>query len=125
VFLAHAPNYEIGFDDFKKSVSQCTDIFKRISNNIIEIKAELDKDDATKEFGDLIGKVQGLEEKKLQTVVDVQLAKQQALDNPEDELCDKNAKLLQVALNKLCEDITDTLAEVRYKLADFDQPGQE
>ena len=119
-FLGHAPNYENGFDDFKKSVSNCTDIFKRISNEIIEIKADLDKDELGKDFGDLVGKIQELEQKKLQTVVDVQLARQQALDNPGDELCEKNARLIQVGLNKLGEDITEKLTDIRYKLAEQD-----
>ena len=117
-FLGHAPNYENGFDDFKKSVSNCTDIFKRISNEIIEIKADLDKDESGQDYGELVGKVQELEQKKLQTVVDVQLARQQALDNPGDELCEKNARLIQVGLNKLGEDITEKLTDIRYKLAD-------
>ena len=87
VFLCHAPEYETGFDDFKKGVSQVTDGFKKISEEIIEIKKTLINDHASTNLGALIGKVQDLEEKKLGTVVDVQLARQQALDNPGDDLC--------------------------------------
>ncbi len=36
-----------------------------------------------------------LEEKKLHRVVDHQLAAQQALDNPGDDLCEKNARLIK------------------------------
>ena len=57
----------------------------------------------------MIGKVQALEEKKLNTVVDLQLARQQALDNPGDELCEKNADLIRAGLVKLEEQTTETL----------------
>lgn len=57
----------------------------------------------------MIGKVQALEEKKLNAVVDLQLTRQQALDNPCDELCEKNADLIRVGLVKLEEQTTETL----------------
>jgi hypothetical protein len=41
------------------------------------------------------GALQELEERKLAMVVDLQLARQQALDNPGDELCEKNANLIK------------------------------
>ena len=71
----------------------------------------------------MIGKVQDLEEKKLNTVVDLQLAKQQALDNPGDELCEKNADLIRAGLVKLEEQITEVLTEIRYELVDIDPPA--
>ena len=66
---------------------------------------------------------QELEEKKLNTVVDLQLAKQQALDNPGDELCEKNADLIRAGLVKLEEHITETLTELRYELLEIDPPA--
>ena len=57
----------------------------------------------------MIGKVQALEEKKLNAVVDLQLARQQALDNPCDELCEKNVDLNRAGLVKLEEQTTETL----------------
>jgi len=123
IFLCHAPNYENGFDDFKKGVSQVTDQFQKVSKEIISIKASLAKEYPDLQVSALIGKIQELEEKKLNTVVDLQLAKQQALDNPEDELCEKNWNLIRAGLNKLCEEITDTLTEIRYEAADLDPPA--
>lgn len=123
IFLCHAPNYENGFDDFKKGVSQVTDQFQKVSKEIISIKASLDKEYPDLQVSALIGKIQELEEKKLNTVVDLQLAKQQALDNPEDELCEKNWNLIRAGLNKLCEEITETLTEIRYEAADLDPPA--
>ena len=66
---------------------------------------------------------QDLEEKKLSTVVDLQLASQQALDNPGDELCKKNADLIRKGLNTLSEDITETLTEIRYQVVKIDPPA--
>jgi len=123
IFLCHAPNYENGFDDFKKGVSQVTDQFQKVSKEIISIKASLAEEFPDLQVSALIGKIQELEEKKLNTVVDLQLAKQQALDNPEDELCEKNWNLIRAGLNKLCEEITETLTEIRYEAADLDPPA--
>ena len=67
--------------------------------------------------------VQDLEEKKLGTVVDLQLASQQALDNPGDELCQKNADLIRAGLNTLAEDITETLTDIRYEVVEIDPPA--
>ena len=66
---------------------------------------------------------QDLEEKKLGTVVDHQLASQQALDNLGDELCQKNADLIRSGLNKLTEDITETLTDIRYQVVEIDPPA--
>ena len=78
VFLGHAPNYEEGFDDYKKAVNRATEKFKDISK---QIKDKLNDDTATADLRKLVGKVHDLEETKLHTVVDLQLARQQAFDN--------------------------------------------
>ena len=75
VFLGHAPDYEEGFDDYKKAVNTCTDKFKEISKEIIAIKEKLTEDPNSNKLASLIGQVQGLEETKLHTVVDLQLAR--------------------------------------------------
>jgi len=124
IFLCHAPNYENGFDEFKKGVSGVTERFQKISLEIIEIKKSLEEQDPPQtQAASMIARVQELEEKKLSTVVDVQLAKQQALDNPGDELCEKNANLIRASLTKLCEDINEVLMELRYETLELDPPA--
>ena len=49
--------------------------------------------------------------------------RQQALDNPGDDLCEKNADLIKVGLVKLEQEITETLTEIRYELVDIDSPA--
>ena len=56
-------------------------------------------------------------------MVDLQLASQQALDNPGDELCKKNADLIRTGLNTLAEDITETLTEIRYEVVEVHPPA--
>ena len=75
VFLGHAPDYEEGFDDYKKAVNNCTEKFKDISKEIMKIKDSLQRDDNTNKLASLVGRVQELEETKLHTVVDLQLAR--------------------------------------------------
>ena len=75
VFLGHAPNYEQGFDDYKKAVNNCTEKFKDISKEIIKIKESLKTDQNTNKLASLVGRIQELEETKLHTVVDLQLAR--------------------------------------------------
>ena len=100
-----------------------TDEFQKISREIINIKETLSNNDSSTQLASLIGKVQELEEKKLNTVVDLQLARQQALDNPGDELCEKNADLIKAGLVKLEEQITETLTEIRYEVVEIDPPA--
>ena len=75
VFLGHAPQYEEGFDDYKKAVNNCTEKFKDISKEIIKIKESLQTDQNTNKLASLVGRIQELEETKLHTVVDLQLAR--------------------------------------------------
>jgi len=121
VFLSSAPHYEVAFDDFKKKVSQITDKFQAISKEIISLKKDLDENySSSNKLAELIARVQDLEEKKLHRVVDHQLAAQQALDNPGDDLCEKNARLIKQDVNNTCEDITELLTEIRYEIAEIE-----
>ena len=137
VFLGHAPDYEEGFDDYKKAVNNCTEKFKDISKEIMKIKDSLQRDDNTNKLASLVGRVQELEETKLHTVVDLQLARlenfflvkmqsnvyvllrQQAFDNLDDPLCQKNADLIKAKLIKLEEEINETLTDIRYEVVDI------
>ena len=75
VFLSTAPDYENGFDDYKKAVNECTERFKLISREIIKIRETLEQDTSLAKVASLIGKVQELEENKLKIVCDLQLAR--------------------------------------------------
>lgn len=75
VFLSTAPEYENGFDDYKKAVNESTERFKFISKEIIRIRETLEQDPTAAKIASLIGKVQELEENKLRIVCDLQLAR--------------------------------------------------
>merc|ERR1719270_3186464 len=106
-------------DDYKKAVNNCTEKFKDISKEIMKIKDSLQRDDNTNKLASLVGRVQELEETKLHTVVDLQLARQQAFDNLDDPLCQKNADLIKAKLIKLEEEINETLTDIRYEVVDI------
>ncbi len=52
-----------------------------------------------------MAKVQLLEEQKLRFTVDCQLALQQAQDDPDDELLERNAKALKKKVTEIAEEI--------------------
>ena len=60
---------------------------------------------SSKELSNFIAKIQLLEEQKLRLTVDHQLASQQALDDPDDELLDRNAKGIKKKLTELAQEI--------------------
>ena len=75
IFLSTAPDYENGFDNYKKAVNESTERFKLISKEIIRIKETLEQDSSAAQVAKLIGRVQELEENKLRIVCDLQLAR--------------------------------------------------
>ena len=75
IFLSCAPNYENGFDDYKKAVNESTERFKFISKEIIRIRETLEQDSSAAQIAKFIGRVQELEENKLRIVCDLQLAR--------------------------------------------------
>ena len=67
------------------------------------------------------------EEQKLRLTVDLQLAKQQAQEAPEDEeeLQEKNVKGISTRLNEVMGNITDIMEEIRYFIADVKSVDEE
>ena len=67
------------------------------------------------------------EEQKLRLTVDLQLAKQQAQEAPEDEeeLQEKNVKGISTRLNEVMGNITDIMEEIRYFVADVKSVDEE
>ena len=67
------------------------------------------------------------EEQKLRLTVDLQLAKQQAQEAPEDEeeLQEKNVKGISTRLNEVMGNITDIMEEIRYFVADEKSVDEE
>ena len=67
------------------------------------------------------------EEQKLRLTVDLQLAKQQAQEAPDDEeeLQEKNVKGISTRLNEVMGNITDIMEEIRYFVADVKSVDEE
>ena len=60
---------------------------------------------SSKELSNFIAKIQLLEEQNLRLTVDHQLASQQALDDPDDELLERNAKGIKKKLTEIAQEI--------------------
>ena len=126
-YLGTAPSYDI--QTYQKAVTEATKNFKEISERIIEMRREFEEDFnekvldvhdmscyvaqlghechlvTCKELTNFIAKIQILEEQKLRLTVDHQLASQQALDDPDDELLERNAKAIKKRLTELAQEI--------------------
>lgn len=121
VYLATRPEYKL--DPYKQEVAKVTENFKSISTKIIEIRSKLSE--SQKDLANFINKVQILEEKKLRFTVDLQLAKQQALDNPEDELLERNVKGIKKEINNIVENINEALEDVRCRIYELREEETE
>lgn len=119
-YLATAPDYNLA--SYKVAVHEATEKFKKICQSIALLKGEMPLHKGAEGCSspiDLIDKVQALEESRLRTVVDLQLAKQQAQDDPEDELLDKNVKGILKSLHATTEGINEAMEELKYLMHDL------
>lgn len=80
IYIATAPNYN--FARFHKLVGSVTKDFKRISKGIINLEKEL-RFEGYNNAANLIDRLQGEEEVRLRLCAQLQIAKQDALDNPD------------------------------------------
>ena len=82
-------------------------------------KFEGDSDYNDPELAKWLGNVQSLEELKLRLTVDLQLAVQQAKDEPDEELedlMDKNVNGIRRKLGDIVDEINENLTEIRYHI---------
>lgn len=113
-YLNSAPSYDIL--TYQKAVADATKNFKEISERIIEMRRQLDEEFREKELSNFIAKIQLLEEQNLRLTVDHQLASQQALDDPDDELLERNAKGIKKKLTEIAQEISESIEEMRYRV---------
>ncbi|KAJ6224122.1 hypothetical protein RDWZM_002667 [Blomia tropicalis] len=79
IYLASSPNYD--FAKFRELVSEVTKDFKRISSDIITIQKQFHSDGYTL-LANMIDSLQDEEENRLKLCAKLQIAKQDAIDNP-------------------------------------------
>ena len=113
-YLSSGPDWDLS--SFKVVVSEVTREFSEISKKMIAMKDAFREIHSDQEMAGYIGTLQEQEERKLKATVDHQLAAEQALTFPDDELMQKNNEALKKLLDSIVEQINDTLEEIRYHI---------
>lgn len=80
IYMASAPNYN--FKKFKELVASVTKDFKRISAGIIALEKQL-RFEGFNSLANHLGHLQVEEENRLRLCAQLQIAKQDAIDNPD------------------------------------------
>ncbi|XP_056019049.1 required for excision 1-B domain-containing protein-like isoform X1 [Ostrea edulis] len=81
-YLNGAPNYN--FPMYKQLVHEITQTFSKISQDIILITNQLEDNHNLTSIASIVTGIQNNEKEKLEKTVKLQLARQNATDNPED-----------------------------------------
>ncbi|GAB6028965.1 hypothetical protein CHUAL_004760 [Chamberlinius hualienensis] len=117
IYLNTAPQYE--FQTFKEFVHKVTEQFKRISQEIIVIENTLREDCGNASLADHIKNIQEAEKKKLEFTAHLQLARQNAIDMPNEPEREIAVLEYKQRLNQIIGIINDYLEEVRYEVVDL------
>ncbi|KAH9387627.1 hypothetical protein TYRP_008818, partial [Tyrophagus putrescentiae] len=110
IYIGTAPDYN--FARFRKLVCSVTKDFKRISKGIISLEREL-RSEGHDDLANLIERLQGEEEVRLRLCAQLQIAKQDAIDNPDCPQKWNDVALLKEKYNKSIEKVTDRFEELR------------
>ncbi len=101
-------------DKYKLVVCDATNVFKEVSEQILAAKKRTEDD----QLALMIDKLQVLEEQNLRVTVDHQLSLQQAQEEGDDELQQRNVRGLRKRLDDISGEIREVLEEIRYKVHD-------
>ncbi|CAL1531128.1 unnamed protein product [Lymnaea stagnalis] len=116
-FIGGAPAYD--FNAYKQRVAEITVSFRRISEEIIHIKNSLHDTHNKSEISAIIEKVQELEESKLKSTADLQIARKNASDEPENDVTQQEISALHQRLEELAQEIIDALEDLKFESEDL------
>ncbi|KAH9523664.1 hypothetical protein Btru_040626 [Bulinus truncatus] len=116
-FIAGAPLYD--FNVYKQRVAEITVSFKKISEEIIHIKNSLRDTHNKGEISAIIEKIQELEESKLKTTADLQVARKNASDDPNNEATQQKISAFHLKLDDLAQEINDALEDLKFECEDL------
>ncbi|XP_059173522.1 required for excision 1-B domain-containing protein-like [Physella acuta] len=116
-FLGGAPVYD--FNAYKQRVAEITVAFRQISEEIIHIKNSLKDTHNKGEISAIIEKIQDLEEVKLKSTADLQIARKNASDEPESDAIQQEISHLHQKLDDLAQEITDSLEDLKFESEDL------
>lgn len=117
IYLSTAPNYD--FPTFRELVREVTQEFKRISEGVMDIERRLRMDCAAPHLADFVVALQEEEKVKLELTAKLQLAKQNLLENPEEQNNQTDVVSMKRRLNEAIERINENLVELKYEMNDL------
>ncbi|XP_007577286.1 required for excision 1-B domain-containing protein [Poecilia latipinna] len=117
-YLRTGPHYD--FEHYKQLVNEITQAFSGISKEVLEIKAKLHRDFDRADLSEHIEKLQSKEKQKLELTAKLQLAKQQAQDQPEDEGCQGRIQELKHEIIKNKEALSEIMQDFKYDSEECD-----
>jgi len=117
IYLNTAPNYN--FTKFRQLVNDVTQEFKRISLGIVAIEKQI-RFIGYPKIADMVSKLQEEEKMKLELSAKLQIAKQEAIDNPDLPEKWNEVVLIKQRLESIALLVNDQLESLRYEIEDLE-----
>ncbi|XP_066492431.1 required for excision 1-B domain-containing protein [Tiliqua scincoides] len=111
-YLRSGPNYD--FVRYRQLVHEITLAFNGISQEILQIKSQLEGPCERGDLAQHLGRIQEKEKEKLEQTAQLQLAKQNAQDHPGVEAHEQEVRQLKHKLIQTIEAISEILQDFKY-----------
>ncbi|XP_037243012.1 required for excision 1-B domain-containing protein [Falco biarmicus] len=111
-YLHSAPHYD--FPRYRQLVHEITVAFSGISREVLHIAGRLRDQLARPDLAQHLAQLQEREQEKLQLTAQLQLARQQAQDQPEVDAHQQEVRELKHKLIKTIEAISEILQDLKY-----------
>ncbi|XP_032064661.1 required for excision 1-B domain-containing protein [Thamnophis elegans] len=111
-YLRSGPDYD--FLRYRQLVHEITLAFNGISQEILQIKENLEGSHGRRDLADHLGRIQEKEQEKLELTAQLQLAKQNAQDQPGVEAHTQEVQELKHKLIQTIEAISEILQDFKY-----------
>ncbi|KAM9831379.1 required for excision 1-B domain-containing protein [Neosynchiropus ocellatus] len=115
-YLRTGPQYD--FDHYRQLVHEITQAFSGISKEVLQIKTRLHHDFDRADLSEHIEKLQSKEKQKLELTAQLQLARQQAQDHPEEEDGQEKIQELKQEIIKNKEALSEIMQDFKYDSED-------
>ncbi|XP_006790396.1 required for excision 1-B domain-containing protein [Neolamprologus brichardi] len=117
-YLRTGPHYD--FDHYRQLVHEITQAFCGISKEVLEIKGRLHDEFDRPDLSEHIEKLQNKEKEKLEMTAKLQLAKQQAQDQPEDQSCQEQIQEIKHKIIQNKEALSEIMQDFKYDSEECD-----
>ncbi|KAM4657617.1 required for excision 1-B domain-containing protein isoform 1-T1 [Amazona ochrocephala] len=111
-YLSSAPHYD--FPRYRQLVHEITVAFNSISREVLSIAGRLQDELARPDLAQHLSRLQEREQEKLQLTARLQLAQQQAQDQPHVDAHQQEVQELKHKLIKTIEAISEILQDLKY-----------